>query len=76
MKLIRNVGSKDKTIRMGIVAASLVMAVAARNPLWLLGTLPLFSVLTGWCPLYTVFGQSTCPLQKNAELQDNTQRAI
>ena len=62
MKLTKNVGSKDKTVRMGIVAGSLVMGMATRNPLWLLGTLPLFSVLTSWCPLYTIFGKTTCPL--------------
>lgn len=76
MKFSKNVGSKDKTIRMGLVATSLVMATATRNPVWLLGMLPLFSVLTSWCPLYSLFGKTTCPLEMADSLQSDDQATI
>jgi hypothetical protein len=58
-----NVGSVDRTVRIivGIALLSLFFTLEG-NLRWLglIGAVPLFTALVGFCPLYTVFGLSTC----------------
>ena len=63
MKL--NVGKVDKNLR--ISAGIIVIAAGLYFQSWwgLIGIIPLVTALSGWCPLYTVFGISTCPAKQN-----------
>lgn len=58
----RNEGSVDRTLRIvaGLVLLSLVF-VGPQTPWGLLGLVPLATGLLGSCPVYTLFGISTCP---------------
>ena len=62
-----NVGSADKVIRIiiGLGLLSLVFILEG-NVRWfgLIGAVPILTALMGWCPAYTLFGLSTCPLKK------------
>ncbi|MFI5324393.1 MAG: DUF2892 domain-containing protein [Thermodesulfobacteriota bacterium] len=31
----------------------------------LVGIIPLLTAFMSWCPLYTIFGKSTCPFKKS-----------
>lgn len=60
--LPRNEHPIERTIRVviGIVLLSLVF-VGPKTMWGLLGIIPLATGLLGSCPLYTLFGISTCP---------------
>lgn len=59
-----NVGMLDRVIRLIVAAALLYLAVLAPpngyNWLGWIGIVPLVTALVGNCPLYSVFGFSTC----------------
>ncbi|MBS2209840.1 DUF2892 domain-containing protein [Carboxylicivirga mesophila] len=55
-----NVGKTDKVIR---VIAGLAIGVAGfyfKSWWGLVGFIPVFTALIGWCPLYLPFGINTC----------------
>jgi Protein of unknown function (DUF2892) len=59
----QNVGSADKIVRivLGFGLLSLLFLLdAPMKYLGLIGLVPLFTALTGWCPLYTLLGMNTC----------------
>jgi hypothetical protein len=60
----RNEGNLDRTLRIvvGLAAISLVF-FGPKTPLGWIGLLPLATGLLGTCPLYSVFGWSTCPVK-------------
>jgi hypothetical protein len=63
--LKRNEGTLDRGIRvvLGLVLLSLIFV--GPQTLWgLLGLVPLLTGLVGSCPLYTLFGISTCPIKR------------
>lgn len=58
-----NVGSVDKVIRLVMALALFsLFFILPGDQKWfgLIGFVPLLTGLMGWCPLYTVFGMSTC----------------
>jgi Protein of unknown function (DUF2892) len=61
-----NVGTIDRVFRivLGVVLLSLLFFVQG-NLRWvgLVGIVPLATALMGWCPLYSVFGISSCPMK-------------
>jgi hypothetical protein len=64
-----NIGSIDKVVR--IVAGLVLIALALMGigtPWTWIGVVPLVTGLAGRCPLYSVFGLSTCrmPASKSA----------
>ena len=62
-----NVGGIDKALRIivGIGLLSLLFLVAGPAKWWgLVGLVPLGTGLFGFCPLYGLFGLSTCSPQK------------
>lgn len=62
-----NVGGIDRALRIivGLGLLSLVF-IGPQTPLGWFGLIPLATALIGFCPAYTLFGLSTCPLkQKN-----------
>ncbi len=60
-----NEGTADRVMRvvLGLALLSLVV-VGPQTLLGLIGLVPLLTGLVGFCPLYAVFGFSTCPLAK------------
>jgi hypothetical protein len=60
-----NVGSADRLLR--IVAGLVLIALTASGTLGVWGWIGVVPLLTGifkFCPAYTIFGLSTCPLEK------------
>jgi hypothetical protein len=52
----------ERAIRVALGLALLVLVFVGPKTLWgLLGIVPLATGLLGSCPLYTLFGISTCP---------------
>lgn len=64
----KNVGSLDRALRI-IVGLALLAGFAlnrdgAYSWLYLIGIIPLVTGLMSSCPLYTILGLRTCPLNK------------
>jgi len=62
-----NVGSIDKAVRIiiALVLFSLFFVFEGNmRYIALIGLIPLLTAFMSWCPLYTIFGLSTCPLKK------------
>ncbi len=63
-----NVGGKDRMLRIVIGAALLVVFFFNRDASYgwvlLIGIVPLATGLFKMCPLYSVFGFSTCPMKE------------
>ena len=60
----RNEGKLDRTLRviLGLILLSLVFV--GPQTLWgLVGLVPLATGLFGSCPIYSIFGISTCPVK-------------
>ena len=64
-----NEGSFDRIVRVvvGIVLLALFFLYPAASwRYWtLIGIIPLVTGLAGTCPLYSIFGISTCPMKKS-----------
>lgn len=63
-----NVGSVDKAVRIviALVLFSLFFILEGNlRYVALVGLIPLLTAFMSWCPLYTLFGLSTCPLRKS-----------
>jgi hypothetical protein len=70
MKLQKNTGNADRLIRLVIAAvlATVALAGVVAAP-WSYVALALAGImlatgLTGFCPIYAIFGISTCPRQR------------
>ncbi len=58
-----NEGNFDRGARVIVGLAILSLVVVGPQTLWgLVGLIPLATGAVGFCPLYRVFGLSTCPL--------------
>jgi hypothetical protein len=66
-KLLRqNEGTIDRAFRVLVGLALLSLIFVGPHTLWgLVGLVPLLTGLLGTCPLYSVLGLSTCPLEKH-----------
>lgn len=61
--LPRNEGRLDRGIRVVLGLALLSLTVIGPHTLWgLVGLVPLITGAVGSCPLYSLFGLSTCPV--------------
>ncbi|GEO83935.1 MULTISPECIES: YgaP family membrane protein [Alphaproteobacteria] len=64
----KNVGSVDRILRIvvGLVVLSLffIYPDASWRYFTLIGIVPLLTGLLSTCPLYSIFGISTCPMKK------------
>ncbi len=60
MKLTKNVGKTDKTLRIFLGIVLLGGFIYTKNPLFLIGLVPLITGLLNYCPLYSIFGINTC----------------
>ena len=63
--MTRNEGNLDRALRIiaGLILLSLVF-VGPQTPIGWIGLVPLLTGLVGFCPLYRIFGMSTCPISK------------
>lgn len=64
----QNEGTLDRVIRLiiGLLIVSLWFVLSgSMRFLALIGFIPLLTAALGWCPLYTLFGLSTCPVKKS-----------
>ena len=66
--MTRNMGSIDRAVRIVIGLALLWYALLAAptgyNWIGWIGVIPLLTALSGFCPLYSILGVSTCPAKK------------
>jgi hypothetical protein len=63
----KNVGGIDRVVRIvaGLIILSLFFVVDQNYRMWaLVGLVPLFTGLVGWCPAYLPFGLSTCKMRR------------
>jgi len=60
----RNTGTTDRIIRIIIGAAICIAGIVYKNWWGLIGLIPLLTAAAGYCPLYTLFGISTCKNRK------------
>ena len=61
--LTKNVGTLDRTARVVLGLGLLSIVFAGPHTAWgYLGLIPLLTGLMGRCPLYSLFGMSTCPM--------------
>lgn len=64
-----NEGTVDRVLRIVLGLALLAwffvdQGAGALHYAKLIGVVPLLTGLVGWCPLYSIFGLSTCPMKK------------
>ncbi len=60
-----NLGSIDRLIRIFVGALLIGLTLAGTIGAWgWVGVIPLVTGLIGSCPLYKIFGLSSCPLKK------------
>jgi hypothetical protein len=63
-----NVGGIDRILRivvgLALLAGFFLNADASMRWLYLIGIVPLATGLMQTCPLYSIFGLSTCPMKK------------
>jgi hypothetical protein len=65
--LPRNEHTVERAVRVAIGIGLLAIAfVGPKTPWGYLGIIPLLTGLVGSCPLYTLFGFSTCPMKKGS----------
>ncbi len=67
--LTKNVGTADRALRVlvGLLLIAYAIPIGFPQTSWnwvgWIGVVPLLTALMGTCPLYTVLGLSTCPLE-------------
>jgi hypothetical protein len=68
MSAFTNVGTIDRILRV-IVGLGLISLyfVGPQTPWGLIGIVPLFTAVVGFCPAYTLFGIKTCPISHKRE---------
>lgn len=60
-----NEGMLDRILRVVLGVALLALVFVGPQTLWgWVGIVPLVTGLVGFCPLYKIFGLSTCPISK------------
>ncbi len=60
-----NEGKLDRMIRVIVGLVLLSLTLVGPQSMWgLVGLVPLLTGLVGYCPLYSVLGINSCPLQK------------
>jgi len=58
-----NEGTIDRTLRVILGVAALTLVFVGPKTMWgLVGLVPLATGLIGFCPVYRLFGLSTCPM--------------
>ena len=59
-----NEGGLDRTLRVVAGLALIALTLSGSIGVWgWVGLVPLATGAIGWCPLYTLFGWSSCPMK-------------
>lgn len=64
-----NVGSADRAVRIVIglvLLAAIFFVEGSVRWLGLIGVVPLLTGIVGSCPLYSLFGFASCPMEKQS----------
>lgn len=60
-----NAGMIDRLLR-AVLGAGLIYWALTGGPIWAwIGVVPLLTAAIGYCPAYSLFGFSTCPVKKS-----------
>jgi hypothetical protein len=63
----KNEAKIERVLRVVVGLGVLSLTVIGPKTMWgLIGIIPVVTGLIGSCPLYTIFGFSTCPVKKDA----------
>jgi hypothetical protein len=63
--LRHNVGAPDRVVRIVLGLGLLLLTVTGPQTPWgLVGVVPLLTGIVGTCPLYSLFGWTTCPARR------------
>lgn len=62
--MVKNVGTIDRVLRILIGLALVGWGLYAKNWIGVIGIIPILTGIVSFCPLYKLFGLSTCPLKK------------
>ena len=62
---MKNEGGIDRIIRIVAGLAVIGWGVYSQNWWGAVGAVPLLTGLMGWCPVYTLLGINSCPVQKS-----------
>ncbi len=63
--LAKNVGPVDRIARIALGLGLLSLTVVGPHTAWgYIGVVPLLTAFMGSCPLYSLFGFSTCPIKR------------
>ena len=60
----KNVGTIDFIVRLIIGVVIAVLGVVFKSWLGLIAIIPIGTALIHWCPLYRIFGISTCKVEE------------
>lgn len=62
-----NVGGTDRIARIVVGLVLIGLTLAGQIGVWgWIGVVPLFTGIFRFCPAYTLFGWSSCPMQKKS----------
>lgn len=64
---MQNVGSLDRIVRLVLAAVAAGAGLYFQSWWGLLGLVPAVTALVSWCPLYALFGLSSCELKGAGE---------
>lgn len=56
----KNVGKADRVVRIVLGLIIIVLGFSFESWWGVIGIVPIFTALIGWCPAYLPFGLSTC----------------
>lgn len=60
----QNIGSLDRILRVVLGLVLIGLAATGKVGVWgWVGVVPLATAAIGWCPLYALFGWSTCAMK-------------
>jgi hypothetical protein len=63
--MTKNVGSTDRMLRIAAGVVLIVLAAMGSIGWWgFIGVVPLLTGLASSCPVYTLLGVKTCPMQR------------
>jgi hypothetical protein len=63
--MTKNIHRYERVVRVAVGLGLVSLAfVGPSNPWFLLGVVPIFTGLSGWCPPYQLLGINTCRLGK------------
>jgi len=59
----KNIGSIDKSLRILLGLAIIIIGIFYESWLGLVGIIPILTAFIGFCPLYSLIGISTCQIK-------------